>query len=121
MGSSSDRAEPVNAPSYVYSPIEGHQFRLFEIQSIEQGKIKGSFVTKSYSAYPDYYALSYCWGTEAASCPLQVENGLLNITPNLLGALKAAHTFLESDSTEYHPTKYIWADALCINQQENAE
>ncbi|KAF2171231.1 hypothetical protein M409DRAFT_18347 [Zasmidium cellare ATCC 36951] len=62
----------------------------------------------------DYAALSYAWGDASVLHPLACGKGTLNITTNLRQALLRLRS-----ST---PTKVrIWADAVCINQNDQDE
>ncbi|KAF2662177.1 HET-domain-containing protein [Lophiostoma macrostomum CBS 122681] len=60
-----------------------------------------------------YEALSYTWGEPIFSHELMVEDEMMKITSSLAGALRR---FRSKDRT-----RSIWADAVCINQQDNEE
>ena len=62
---------------------------------------------------PVYEALSYVWGTEPPSVTIVCNGKHLTIRPELSYAL--ARLRLK------HITRIIWADALCINQNDNQE
>ncbi|KAF3038859.1 hypothetical protein E8E12_008434 [Didymella heteroderae] len=68
-------------------------------------------------AAPAYEALSYVWGPEDdpshVEVNLQARTGKVRITQNLDIALR----HLRYKET----TRYLWIDALCINQANNAE
>jgi hypothetical protein len=61
----------------------------------------------------DFYALSYVWGDPSRTCRIRVNGELVNVGQNLHAALLSIK----------HNTKFrvIWADALCINQEDTAE
>ncbi|KAI1279465.1 heterokaryon incompatibility protein-domain-containing protein [Xylaria sp. FL0933] len=67
----------------------------------------------SLSNAPVYDALSYTWGGQAAECVIYCESKRLLITNNLFLAI--ARLRLPDDD------RYIWADAVCIDQKNNAE
>ena len=62
---------------------------------------------------PDYTALSYTWGSPDLKGAVFTSRGsMLLVTPNLFGALH--HMRQNGYST-------VWADAICINQNNNKE
>ncbi|KAF2673832.1 HET-domain-containing protein [Microthyrium microscopicum] len=63
---------------------------------------------------PDYEAISYCWGPPVFDQKLVIENeGVISITKSLQGALKHLR--------RVDGVRTIWADAVCINQQDVEE
>lgn len=60
-----------------------------------------------------YVALSYTWGRPKFSEVLTVNDAILHITPNLAGGLQHFRAI--------SCLKWIWADAVCINQKDNKE
>ncbi|KAF3051485.1 WD repeat-containing protein jip5 [Didymella keratinophila] len=60
-----------------------------------------------------YEALSYVWGAQIFSRSIPTNEGVISITQSLAAALKHfRHT---------HSYRYLWADAVCINQLNNEE
>lgn len=60
-----------------------------------------------------YEALSYVWGSENDKKPIYVDGKELRVTANLHVALShLRHRFWE---------RFLWIDAICIDQKENAE
>jgi len=61
----------------------------------------------------EYNALSYAWGADGNTTTMECDGQLLNLTSHLLEGLKSifAHTGVLS----------IWVDAICINQNDDAE
>ncbi|KAH7012701.1 heterokaryon incompatibility, partial [Microdochium trichocladiopsis] len=60
-----------------------------------------------------YEALSYTWGaTEGIQRAITVDNGKIQVTPNLHTAL----CHLRTDKP-----RLLWIDALCINQNDQEE
>ena len=62
---------------------------------------------------PEYEALSYAWGDAADVRILHTPSGSIEIRQNLADALQ--HLGLKDKE------RYIWADALCINQADDVE
>jgi hypothetical protein len=116
---------------------EKNQFRLFTLlprecrltkaQSIalygddsttsgNDNRVRGILTTVSMSDLNDaysYLALSYTWGLETSSIPIQVDRRLVQVQENLFAALRyiqQADKFVT-----------IWIDAICINQNDSEE
>ncbi|KAI1819389.1 HET-domain-containing protein [Xylaria intraflava] len=66
-----------------------------------------------YPECPDYTGLSYVWGEENPGVSIRVNGKSVAIRSNLGQALARIAT---SD-----PGAYVWADAICINQQDDEE
>ena len=62
---------------------------------------------------PKFNALSYCWGATADTCIINCEKGTLSIPKNLYDALLRLR--------KPHSRVRIWADALCIDQNDLSE
>jgi hypothetical protein len=63
----------------------------------------------------EFSALSYCWGDANDKVTIVCNQGLLHITRSLYVALEALR-----DRASRRPL-YVWADGICINQQEERE
>lgn len=66
----------------------------------------------SLTQLPSYTALSYCWGGEEKPASISIENQLLPVTASLFDALQ---------NLRAKGLKRVWIDAICINQEDNAE
>jgi len=64
---------------------------------------------------PDYQALSYAWGDPKITRSIRINDHELRVTKNLEAALRHIRG---TDSTE---AVYLWADAVCINQNDLPE
>lgn len=62
---------------------------------------------------PSYTALSYCWTDAAPSCCILLNGRLFSVRPNLYAYLKIMRNERQ--------TCWIFIDALCIDQRDNAE
>jgi len=76
-------------------------------------KLRSELRYVSLDKVPEYDAISYYWGDEEPSVEVDCDGRSLLVRPNLAGAL--SH-FRDKDE----PT-YLWADAMCINQDDNDE
>ncbi|TRX90447.1 hypothetical protein FHL15_008616 [Xylaria flabelliformis] len=60
-----------------------------------------------------YDTLSYHWGTSTTRIPISVNNRIMPVTPSLFDALRSLR--------RPYRTVTLWADALCINQDDLRE
>lgn len=65
-------------------------------------------------ANPHYYALSHRWGDPNDLVPIDCGEHHLHVTKNLDSALKCLRSVSETDTE-------LWVDAICIDQQNDAE
>ncbi|KAI0442946.1 heterokaryon incompatibility protein-domain-containing protein [Xylaria telfairii] len=62
---------------------------------------------------PEYMALSYTWGAENPTRAISINGTIVQVRNNLARALQSI--------THFDPSMYVWADAICINQQDERE
>ncbi|KAK2601833.1 hypothetical protein QQS21_004616 [Conoideocrella luteorostrata] len=63
---------------------------------------------------PSFYALSYVWGPQARTHQILIDGKSLKVTENLYFALRDMQM-------QHMGNLYVWADAICINQDDLAE
>ncbi|KAI0451780.1 heterokaryon incompatibility protein-domain-containing protein [Xylaria acuta] len=61
----------------------------------------------------DYEPLSYCWGDTRRRLPILLDGQCMEVTRNLHAALLALR--------REESTRFLWADAVCINQNDVSE
>ena len=71
-------------------------------------------VVENYREAPSYHCLSYCWGDVSSTTSITCNNQSISITSSLHEALLQLRANGQTDV-------YLWADALCINQDDIAE
>ncbi|KAJ3521508.1 hypothetical protein NM208_g13259 [Fusarium decemcellulare] len=100
--------------SYRYNPLRPDEIRLLRILPGEVfDDLKCELLHVSLDAIQTYEALSYTWGDNSKSEQLTIGDYQLGITANLHQALvHLKHKDL---------ARLIWADAVCINQNDVAE
>lgn len=129
-----DRIFPKFAPSaminietpleeYEYSVLAHNGFRLLQLHpGSDNTEISCSLLTVSEEP-PPYAALSFCWGSDAAIDKIRITNSdgpapgstrIFKIKPSLYSALSSLRRNLESPM-------FLWADAICINQNDVKE
>ncbi|KAM7220200.1 Heterokaryon incompatibility protein (HET) domain containing protein [Rhypophila decipiens] len=105
--------------SFCYKPLDDakNSIRLVRILSPtnDSDTICCSLVTAHLDKKPSYEALSYVWGSERSSTPIQCDGRDRYINRNLYQALLSLQRLEESAN------RLFWIDALCINQNDIAE
>ncbi|KAH7420020.1 heterokaryon incompatibility protein-domain-containing protein [Cadophora sp. MPI-SDFR-AT-0126] len=107
-----------NSPLYTYQSLTApNTIRLINILPSKVSNIDRNLVCTfsvvSLADKPDFVALSYTWGDNAFTETLVCREGILRITKNLHAAL-----------VQFRPSDrplIVWADAVCINQSDDAE
>jgi len=107
-------SEPTSS-IYAERLLSGNKIRVLHIQpSLERdGQLECTLKLISLDEAPVYEALSYVWGTDPPSVAIVCNGKRLTIRPELSYALVRLRLV--------HATRILWADALCINQDDNQE
>lgn len=105
---------PASAPETpFFTPLpSSRHIRLVDLRCTES-QIETRYSTVSLDDAPKFYALSYTWGIPTQrDLELRMQAPVIPVTENLTGAMYYLGTIV--------PGTY-WIDALCINQQDDAE
>jgi Heterokaryon incompatibility protein (HET) len=108
---------------YVYEPLLTSSIRIIELlPGRESDSLECRLIHQTISG-PPYEAISYCWGDPARAHPLRIQSPdtsgpqpqpqgqqILLVTANLSEALVAFR--------QCHQPRRLWADAVCINQED---
>lgn len=101
----------------VYKPLASNHIRIIILKPADDpnADLQFSFHQASLDDLEDdYEAISYCWGKDGQKCTLYTESlATFTVTENLGLALKRFR--LKTD------TRRLWADAVCINQNDIKE
>ncbi|KAF2167536.1 hypothetical protein M409DRAFT_54133 [Zasmidium cellare ATCC 36951] len=99
---------------FSYTPIsEPSNIRLIYLEpGHKQAQLRTQLVEVSLDSVPQYVALSYVWGTQAAQKHILIGETVFHVRPNLYNALKRLRA---------KGVSIVWADAICINQQDRDE
>ena len=114
----SPSSRPRNRLVVNYYPLrhEARQIRLIKllpaIQQPKELRCRLVHVSLDDPSRPHFVALSYCWGDAPDTVRILCNGQLMDISPNLHDALTRMR---ETGSI------FIWADQICINQQDLAE
>ncbi|PVH72587.1 HET-domain-containing protein [Cadophora sp. DSE1049] len=101
--------------SFIYKQLPANgAIRLLALEAgFKDSPLCGSLKQVNINKLPRYEALSYCWGSPDKPRSIELDNGTINITESLYSALVRLRRLTKS--------RLIWADALCINQDDNIE
>ena len=104
---------PASAPETPLPKLPSpRHIRLVDLSCTEE-QIEFSYSTVSLDDAPKFFALSYTWGIPTQrDLELRMQAPIIPLTENLTSAMYILGTIF--------PGTY-WIDALCINQQDNAE
>jgi hypothetical protein len=122
---------------YQYSPLpSAASIRLIELHASTASEISFTIYATEVDNAPPFDALSYTWGNPGSPCiePRSADQPALNtarfpvtcngltlmIRPNLRDALRMLQTACFA-SLGRRKQRYIWIDAVCIDQTNNAE
>ena len=91
------------------------EIRLLELSTATSGRL----FNVPRNSTPQYFAISYAWGDPTPVAPYTINNKQKILIPRSLSqALARVFKYISKSSTG---EVYIWADALCINQDDNDE
>ncbi|OLN81925.1 Heterokaryon incompatibility protein 6, OR allele 12 [Colletotrichum chlorophyti] len=107
--------------AYPYEPLlSPDSFRLLLLHpaASHDAELRGSLLNTTlsecdYDLIDPYTALSYFWGSPQRPCQLFLDGNLFPITQSLNDALR--------DLRDATRVRRVWADALCINQEDDPE
>jgi hypothetical protein len=102
---------------FEHSPLdlESPSIRLIRICSASQGRSQIECDIRLASVTSEYTCLSYVWGDPSPGEYILIDGRRFYVRQNLLDFLRSAR------STSYLMDKWIWIDALCIDQQDLRE
>jgi hypothetical protein len=96
-----------------YTDLADSEFRLIRILPAKMSTIKCELIHASLDKPPRYLAISYAWGDPGDTRKIMLGGVRISVAVSLHGALEALRQKNES--------VLVWADALCINQQDHEE
>ena len=100
----------------IYAPLKltKDQIRLLKVSpGLTEEPLRCSLERIPLNSKAHYTALSYCWGDANDRANITVNGQDISVTRNLASALKRMRNVNQNT--------LVWADALCINQQDVTE
>jgi hypothetical protein len=119
---------PIPGPS-LYRQLSGSEIRLIKILPGSWGDpISCELVYLLLDDRPKYVALSYAWGDPTETQPVTLNGQVYHITKSLFTGLRRLRYMIpvadedpETFITDKLESFYLWADAICINQEDEGE
>lgn len=104
--------------AFKYTPLDQGHIRLLRTADSDAHPLTGNIGTFPLDSSPEYYALSYFWGDGKKDNPINIEDEVLYVTPNLAAAIRRLWDMKEGDPTSDSGVRveWIWIDQICINQ-----
>jgi Heterokaryon incompatibility protein (HET) len=103
-----------NPPSdFRFELLRAGQIRLLSISIINE-QVELSLHRYYLQTAPEYYAISYAWGTEQRTTSVLCNLQTMTITPHVYEGLRCINSL-------YGSSIRIWIDSICINQDDNEE
>lgn len=99
-----------------YDKLEEGYFRLLEIRSVDFHLVRCHLETVFFAEAGTYDALSYVWGRQPRSKTIWNGSHAIKVTPDLEESLIHFHRHKER-----FEISRLWIDAVCINQEDEAE
>ena len=97
----------------LYQDLRQGDFRLLTvIKGAHDRDLRFQFIQAVPSQTQQYTAVSYTWGNDTQTETIHVDGEPFHIRPNLWACLYTLRR---------HCWQYIWADAVCINQDDVTE
>lgn len=106
---------PIKIKDFTYQHLADGEFRLLAIEPADniRSPLKARLTHASMTTPPSYHALSYTWGPPDPALYMLCEGSQMRITKSLHDALCQLRRRDEAIT--------VWADAVCINQVDDAE
>ena len=113
----------------IYRALSGSEIRLIRLRPGDwDDPIICDLIYLPLDDRPKFMALSYAWGDPTRTRPITLDGQPYNITTNLFRALRRLRYMLikagempETFLTESIDSFHLWADAICINQNNDEE
>lgn len=116
-------SEPPRSSLYSHLDTAINEIRLltsFEIDADD--RVTCRLITTALRDCPPYTALSYVWGKATQPVSIQVDDQDFQTTPSLAAALRCIpHHWRSKYPSQELGELRVWADAVCINQNDMAE
>ncbi|KAH0428809.1 ankyrin and het domain-containing protein [Colletotrichum camelliae] len=102
---------------FEYTPLdpEKRQFRLLRLAPPSEDGVVSQLQLETFSLddAPPYFCLSYVWGDSKRFIGINCNGKMISVTGNLFHAIQTC--------LNRHPDAWLWADGICINQDDLAE
>lgn len=98
------------------SSLASNELRLLQPEAVNNQVLRFRTRRVQRIRKTSYTAVSYTWGTEAASDVIYLDNQPFRVRPNLWSCL-----YYMAQAAKSSAWQYLWVDAICINQANATE
>lgn len=107
----------ITVEPFVYTRLQWGYIRLLKPVMIAENFLEFEVVQVPRFPLPRYIAISYAWGDQDPSKVVYLDGKSSSVRPNLWSCLY----HLCGVHARHLLRRYVWVDAICINQQDNVE
>lgn len=107
--------------AYSYQPLAKHAIRLLSVHGSPSPTFSGTLKTVCLSDAPEYFCLSYTWGTQSEDVEIQVDGQVFYVRPSLVDILHRLRELTAEGSSPDLKARWVWIDRICINQDDIEE
>ncbi|RYP53818.1 hypothetical protein DL768_001269 [Monosporascus sp. mg162] len=120
------RESVARLPLFQYTDLDRQRKEIRLIRRLRHSShnVSIDLVTVPLEEAPPYVALSYVWGDPSLSYRIHCHNQSLLVTGSLIDVLVTVESAVRYDSSVIYDQDedvYLWADGICINQQNAQE
>jgi hypothetical protein len=98
------------------SSLASDELRLLQPMAVDRNDLRFTTRRVRRASKPHYTAVSYTWGNEDASEIIYLDDRRFRVRPNLWSCL-----YYMASAARTAAWDYLWVDAICINQTNDAE
>jgi hypothetical protein len=106
---------------YSYRRLAKNTIRLLGLHDRTSPTFSGTLKTFSLSEAPEYYCLSYTWGTQSDDVEIQIDGQTLYVRPSLVDILHRLQELAAEGSSPDLKVEWVWIDRICVNQDDVEE
>jgi hypothetical protein len=116
MNSPTRNAAPIPTKFRYAENVGSSHIRLLQVVHIDRQVLAFSLLRVPRDNAPRYTAVSYAWGNESPSEAINVDGQPFRVRPNLWSCL-----YYLGIASRHADWDYLWVDAICIDQENDAE
>jgi hypothetical protein len=104
--------------SYSYYPLANNSIRLLSLHDRTSPTFSGSLKTVNLDDAPEYFCLSYTWGSQSEDVEIRIDGYTLHVRPSLVDMLHRLQELRAENTIEDLKVEWVWIDRICINQHD---
>jgi hypothetical protein len=104
--------------SYSYRPLASNTIRLLSLHDSSSPTFSGRLKTVNLNDAPEYFCLSYTWGSQSEDIEIHIDGHALHVRPSLVDMLHRLQELRAEDTIQDLKVEWVWIDRICINQED---